>query len=229
MRGLTRVVGTYVWNAGAQAGLAVRGTGFLATRAALEKENASLREQLARADTRTALYQALEEENQALRGIVHLTEREQGITARVVSSLRASPYGTFTVGAGKADGIAIGSLVMTSDAGAGGFVIGRVSDVGTHTALVTEFFAPNVSTEATIRGASIVLQGRGGGNARATVPRSVAVVAGDPVTSPLFGGRALGVVGAVHAESASAYSEVYVGFPVNLAATSFVYVISVRN
>ena len=118
-----------------------------------------------------------------------------------------------------------GSLVMTNDAAGGGFVVGRVRDVGKRTALVLELFAPNTSVPVVIRGASAFAEGRGGGNARAEIPRGLEVASGDAVTSRLFGGRAVGIVGSVYSDQSSATSEVYIGLPGGLAALQFVYVI----
>ncbi|OGG71160.1 hypothetical protein A3F27_02460 [Candidatus Kaiserbacteria bacterium RIFCSPHIGHO2_12_FULL_53_13] len=210
-----------VWKLGVSAGKAVRGSGFFSSRAALEKENAALKDQLARSQVRAAAYQALKDENAALRGMLRISENELGITAPVVSSFRASPYGTFLVGAGSSDAVTPGSLVLTEE----NFVIGRVADVSPHSALVNELFAPNVSTDALIRGAGVSVDGQGGGNARANVPREVQVEIGDPVTSPVLKGRTIGVVGAVEEDPASAYKRVYIRLPVNLAALQFVYLL----
>ena len=226
VRGLVRAGGTYVFNAGAYALVRIADSGFFSSRRALSEDNRSLRERIAELEVRAAAVEVLKDENASLRAIARLAEIEKGITAPVISSVRSSPYGTFSIGAGADDGIIEGSLVTTGDSAVGGFVVGQVSDVGRRTALVRELFAPNTSVAVVIRGASATALGRGGGNARAEVPRGLPVVSGDPVTSRLFGGRAVGVVGSVRSEPSSATSEVYIGLPVNLVALQFVYVIS---
>jgi len=225
VRSLIRAGGTHVYTAGAHALEAVADSGFFSSRRPLSEDNRSLRERVAELEMRAASYQVLKDENTSLRAIVRLGEDGKGITAPVVSSIRSSPFGTFSIGVGAEDGIMEGSLVMTGDVLDGGFVVGRINAVGKHTALVLEIFAPNTSIPVVIRGASVAALGRGGGNARAEIPRGLPVAIGDPVTSRLFGGRLVGVVGAVRSDPSSATSEVYIGLPVNLAALQFVYVI----
>ena len=225
VRSLVRAGGMYVYRAGAGTLVRIADSGFFSARRTLSEDNRSLRERVAELEVRAAAVQVLKDENGSLRAIVHLAEAEKGITAPVVSSVRSSPYGTFSIGAGTEDGVVEGSLVMTGDSSGGGFVVGRVSDVGKHTALVLELFAPNTSIPVVIRGASTSAEGRGGGNARAEIPRGLPVAVGDPVTSRLFGGRAVGIVGSVLSVPSSATSEVYIGLPVNLAALQFVFII----
>ncbi len=225
IRGFARMVGGSIWSVGTGASDAILGSGFFSSKAALARENAALREELAQANTRAALYLVEQEENRALHDLVHLAQATPGVTAPITSSLRSSPYGTFTIGAGASDGITPGHFVMTSDSSKG-FVVGEVSEVSEHSSLVTQLFAPNVVNEGSVRGVDITLEGRGGGNARAEVPRSAGVAVGDPITAPKYGGRALGIVGDVKAESSSAYSEVFINVPVNVGNLSFVYVIS---
>lgn len=213
-----------------QAANGITGMGIFTTRAALESQNRSLVEQLAQFEERAGGYDALKAENEQLRALAHLVEgsggaASTGVTAPVVSSVQSSPYGTFLIGAGAADGITRGSYVITS----GGFVVGLVSDMGPHTAVVAELFAPNTSLNATVGGAAIAAHGSGGGNARAQVPRGLSIVVGDPVLSPELGQRPIGIVGNIASSSASASQDVSISLPVNLASLVYVYIIPVRN
>ncbi|MEK7480279.1 MAG: rod shape-determining protein MreC [Patescibacteria group bacterium] len=225
VRGLVRAGGGSLYSAGARTLSGIADSGFFSSRRTLSENNRSLREQVAELEVRAAAVQVLRDENASLRAVVRLAEAEKGITAPIISSVRSSPFGTFSIGAGTKDGVMEGSLVMTNDAAGGGFVVGRVRDVGKRTALVLELFAPNTSVPVVIRGASAFAEGRGGGNARAEIPRGLEVASGDAVTSRLFGGRAVGIVGSVYSDQSSATSEVYIGLPVGLAALQFVYVI----
>lgn len=205
----------------------ISGSGFFSTRRALLAENAALTEQVAQFQERSAAYRVLKDENNALRELLNVAEvaqgknKESGITAPVVSSFRASPYGTFHVGAGSADSVAEGSLVLSAE----NFVIGRIESAGAHASLVRELFAPNVSVDAVLRGIGVAVQGQGGGNARADVPRQAEVAVGDPVISAAFGGRAIGVVGNVSEDAGNAYKRVHIYLPVNLPVLQFVYIV----
>lgn len=236
LRALSRSAGTVVWRVGEDAAHRVLGSGFFSSRRALLTENAILKQEIAGLQTRAGSYEVLKSENASLRTMARLAEEDQGITAPIVSSITASPYGTFMVGAGSADGVSVGSLVLVGpvrgeasngagDNESGNFVVGSVSDVGKNVSLVTEVFAPNVSSEATIQGASVTLVGQGGGNARGVVPRALPVTPGDPVFSSRFAGRSVGIVGAVREDSAHTHQNIYIRLPVSLSALQFVYVI----
>ncbi len=225
LRALVRTATIPVWTAGSRAASAVFGSGFFTSRASLLRENALLQQQLSDAEQRAAGYQALKDENDSLRSIALLAGVEKGITAPVVSSVLSSPYGSFLIGAGSADELARGSIVLAASPDAGGFVIGRVGDVSAHTALVNELFAPGTALEATLKGAAVMLQGRGD-NARADIPRELSVSVGDIVTVPSLGGRPVGVVDNVVSDPASSHQEVYIGLPVSISSLRFIYVVS---
>ncbi len=203
-------------------GSAITGSGFFSSRASLQAQNQALSDELAQYQERATGFAALQAENDQLRAITHLAQEPTGVTAPVVSSVISSPYGTFLIGAGALDGISSGSLVLSS----GGFVVGTVSDVGPHTATVSEIFAPGATTQAIVHGTAVTLSGSGGGNARAAIPRGVNVAQGDPVVSPEFGQRPLGIVGDVASSSAQAMQDVFIRLPVSLGALQFVYVVS---
>lgn len=169
---------------------------------------------------RAAEAEALRRENDELRQLVHLAANTPGTTAPVVSSLHASPYGTFLIQVGADDRVGVGDLVLSS----GGFVIGRVQSAGFGTALVAELLAPGASLEATLNGASITLEGDGSGRGRTQAPRGLAVSVGDTVVAPTLGQRPVGVVGAIASSSAGAAQEVYVRLPSGLSGLRFVYV-----
>ena len=223
-RAFARAGAANMWAAGASAGERVFDSGFFSTRRALEKENKTLREELTQLQTRVAAFDILKIENESLRLLAHFAERERGITALIVSSLRSSPYGTFLIGAGSEDGIRAGNLVMAGDPQFGGFVIGRVESTDARISLVKAVFAPNEAFDAVINDISVMLLGRGGGQARAEAPRDAEIKTGDSVFSPSVGGRAIGVVGGVEVDKGDASQRVYVILPFSLTYR-FVYIV----
>lgn len=200
------------------------GSGFFSSRASLAAQNRSLTEQLAQYEERAASYAVLQEENAQLRDMVQLAQSTSGFTAPIVSSLRSSAYGTFLIGAGENDGVARGNVVLTS----GGFVLGSVSDIASHTAVISEILAPGASLDAIVQGTAIVVEGRGGGNGRASAPRGLDIAIGSPVVVPAYGSRALGIVGEIATSSSSATQDLYIHIPVNRAGIQFVYVVASR-
>jgi cell shape-determining protein MreC len=221
VRSNVRTISSSAWTAAAGTLTAIDQSGVLATRRHLVSENTALKEQLSLHDEQSARFRALEAENRSLRELAHFVETQGGLTARVTSSFRASPYGTFTIGAGTDDGVDAGAVVLT----AGGIVVGEVTEADRHSASVETLFAPGRMTDLTGQDISFAAEGRGGGNARATVSRDALVVVGDAFTSPGHGGRVAGIVGNIETASSSATQTLYLRVPVNLDTLTFVYVI----
>ncbi len=209
-----------LWPIGHALWSAVANTEYFSTRAALEQQIGSLRQQLADAQEQAAAYASLKQQYDALSQLTHLAQNASGVSARIISSLSSSPYGTFLIGAGSANGIVQGALVLDG----ADFAIGEVSDVGKSTALVKTVFAPGNKVAVTIDGASATLGGQGGESGEADVPQGVPIAIGDPVIAPQLGGKAVGIVEHVTSNPANALQNVYISLPVNLAVLQFVYV-----
>ncbi len=223
VRGYARAGGSTIWAAASAASSAVTHSGAFSTRRALEKENIKLAEEIAARDEEAARFSALKDENDALRAMADLASGESnGVTAPVLSSFRTSPYGTFVIGAGARDGVEEGSLVLTP----GGFVLGAVTSTSAHEAQVRSVYAAGNETDVVARDIAFVMEGRGGGNARAEVARDTSLSANDVVTAQAFSGRPTGIIGKIESASSSAKATLYIRIPVNLDALSFVYVIA---
>jgi cell shape-determining protein MreC len=189
------------------------------------RENEALQEEIARLSLRVAELEGLEDENEELRTIARVAENSSGVGAPVISSMHSSPYGTFLIGAGESNGIKAGALVIAGSKEGSGFVIGRASDVSARSSLVVQVFAPEQKTEAMIGKIPLSVEGQGGGNARAKVPRDAQIREGDTVVSARFRGLPIGIVGSIVEDTAGAYQTVYIGLPVNLTTLKFVYVL----
>lgn len=222
VRSYARTLSSLAWSASANVATTFDRTGYFATRGALVDENNTLKETLALYEEQSARYRALEVQNQSLRDMVSLVESDgDGKTAGVLSAFRSSPYGTFVIGAGERDGIARGDIVLTP----GGFALGRVSDLDSHTAMVDGLFSPGNVIEVLVKDIAFDVEGRGGGNARAEIPRGAEVIVGDAVIVPSFGGRVAGVIGEIESASSSATQLIFIRLPHNLDTLRFVYVV----
>ncbi|HUO55982.1 MAG TPA: rod shape-determining protein MreC [Candidatus Paceibacterota bacterium] len=195
--------------------------GYFETHAALAAQNATLQAEVNSLQAQIALTNSLKAQNTSLQELVHLAQTQQGIAAPVASSFIASPYGTFLIGAGSAQGITQGSLVLTGE----NVVIGEVSNVGTDSATVLELLAPGSTIDAQLDGSSIVAHGKGGGNALAEAPNGLVITTGDSVTAPEFNERVIGIVGHVDSDPSNATQQVSIGLPVNLSSLQYVYVV----
>src|SRR3990167_9217681 len=111
IRSLARAGGSEIWKFGSSIAESVAGSGFFSSRRALTAENLALTQQIASLQERAAAHKVLQDENRALRDVLRVAgvekgpNRASGITAPIVSSFRSSPYGTFQVGAGRADSV----------------------------------------------------------------------------------------------------------------------------
>ncbi len=219
-----REFGSVMWQHGSAVISGIANSGGFSSRAALAQENAALRAEVAQLQGVSAANNATQAENEQLGALTHLATSLPGITAPVISSFRASPYGTFMIGAGSSDNVQKGALILTPD----GFVIGRVADVAAHTALVSELFAPHQSLDVVVDAIPLSLQGEGGGVASAQAPHAAAIAMGDSVVAPALGQRPVGVVGNVDSNPASPSTNVLVRLPTNIESLSFVYVETVQ-
>ncbi len=221
IRNTVRSIASTIWVGAGSARASVAGSGFFARNSKLASENEALKRELAQVRERAAAYGSISEENDTLRTMLHFAESAQGITAPVVSSYHASPYGTFMVSAGRNDAIARGDVVLSET----GYVIGRVADVGdTHT-LVKTAFQSGSTVDVVVGNAAVSAKGEGGGNARVDVPRGIDVRVGDTVIAPTFAGYPVGIVGKVEEVSTTAEQKVYIVLPVNLSLIRFVYIV----
>ncbi len=220
-RNFVRSVAGGMWNVSEHARVSVAGSGFFARNSTLASENEALKRELASVRERAAAYGALREENESLRALLRFTQASQGVTAPVVSSYHASPYGTFLVAAGANDAIAPGDIVLSET----GYAIGRVADVGTTHTLVKATFHSGAAIDVVLGNAAVTAAGEGSGNARVNVPRGIDVQVGDTVLAPTFAGHPVGIVGKVEEVSTTAEQKVFIVLPVNLSTIRFVYII----
>lgn len=203
-------------------GSSVFQTDFWKSRSALQREIERLSSEVDREKGMQAAFRVLEKENDILRTFARVAENTPGVTVSVISSYAASPYGTFMIGGGSAQGISVGDLALAGD----GFVLGSVTDVSEKSAVVSAVFSPGTLTDVMTDTVAFSVRGRGGGNARAEVPRELPLGVGDPLLAPLYGSRPVGVIGKIESASSSAFADVFVLFPYNTNTIRFVFVTS---
>jgi cell shape-determining protein MreC len=216
---LVRDVALPVSQIGGKIGEGLTQNGYFTSRRALEAQIAALQSEVQEEQLQAAAYSALEEKDASLSALEHIPATTPGLAAPVTSSIISSPYGTFTIGAGSADNISQGALVLSAE----GFVIGKVVQVQTHESLVAELFASGVQTPVSIDGAAVIASGQGG-EAVAEVPHGVSVSEGDPAIAPEYGGRPVGVIQHINSDPANARQAAYIALPVSLASLQYVYV-----
>jgi cell shape-determining protein MreC len=190
----------------------------LASRKSLLDENSDLRVEIEKLSSFKIQNELLRAENETLRKLLNVVEgRTDGITARTLSTLESSPFSTIVVDTGEIAGVSVGDYVVIE----GGTAIGYISEVGRRTSLVTLFTAPSEKTSILLGESNVQMEGRGGGNAIAKLPREIKISEGDLV--PLSGSNfAVGVVGKIESSPADAFQNIYISIPYNLGSVKFV-------
>lgn len=195
------------------------GNQWFESRNTLIAENLKLTDQLNAYHVKDAAYDAMQDENTRLRTLLGLAARLSGKAASVVSSPSASAYGTFTIDVGINEGVARGSVVYSPD----GYAVGIVTETDSNSSLVTELFAPNASLESVVDDTLIVLEGQGGGNARARAPRESTIQVGSVVRAPMVDAP-VGIVQHIESSPTGVDQQLYVRIPANLQTLTLVYV-----
>ncbi len=221
----TRGMTAAVWEAAQGARESFDSYGGISARATLAEENKSLREEIARLQSLSLHNDVLKTENATLRDMFGLREAyPEGVSAPVLSNPSVSPYGTFVIGSGSADGVAVGSFVLSAPRVA----IGQVREVGEHTALVGLFSAHGQKSEVMINAVRATYEGRGDGNGLVVVPRGITVNVGDASVLPGLP-FAIGFVGYIKSNPQDAETLVLVRVPTNLPGLSFVRIVPAPN
>ncbi|HEV3245533.1 MAG TPA: rod shape-determining protein MreC [Candidatus Paceibacterota bacterium] len=216
---LARDVVAPISNIGGKIGEDITQNGYFSSRRALEAQIAALQNEVQQEQLQAAAFSALEQRDTSLSALEHLAQTAPGLAAPITSSIVSSPYGTFTIGAGSADYVLQGAMVLSDE----GFVVGKVVQVQSHRSLVAQIFASRMQTTVSIDGAAVVASGEGG-EAEAQVPHGIVVSQGDPAIAPEYDDRPIGIVQHVDSNPANAQQAVYIALPISLASLEYVYV-----
>ncbi|MBI2048302.1 MAG: rod shape-determining protein MreC [Parcubacteria group bacterium] len=221
VRSAARGMSAVAWIAAHEVGSTLDGVGGFSSRAALATENATLKQEVARLESLSLHNDVLRSENTTLRGMLTLREAHtEGVAAPVLSNPAVSPFGTFIIGSGTEDGVAVGSYVLSAPRVA----IGRVVEVDTRTALVELYSAPAKETEVMIDSIRSTYRGRGDGNGIVVIKRGVPVAEGDAAQLPGLP-YAIGFVGHIQNNPEDPDTTLLVRIPANLPSLSFVYIV----
>jgi len=212
-----------LWRAGIAGGALLDKVGaFFHTRSSLDREIATLREELLRLRFEALEAPMLREENRRLSELWQRRSYEESVLGRVLARPSASPYDTFVLDVGQRNSVSEGDLVI-----ADGIAIGVIAHVFWHTSVAKLFSAPGVVSVVSIDETStpIEAQGRGAGNFIAKVPRNIDVVEGSVVMLPDFNPRVFAVVERVAAEASDPFRTIYFRLPINFSEIDFVEVV----
>lgn len=187
-------------------------------------ENALLRAELASTTARVADRDLLYKENVELKSRLGRSVQGTVILAGILLRPPATPYDTYMVDAGEAEGVRAGDYVS-----AGGTTrIGTISEVYAHTSRAVLFSAPGQTYDALLHLAStthivpVSMQGQGSGSFMGQVPAGTPVKAGDSIIFPGVASALAGSVSSVAFDPKQSFITLYARLPVDLLSLRFV-------
>ncbi len=166
-----------------------------------------------------ATIERLSKENEEFRKLLG-DDKEEHIAAGVIARPPFSPYDSFVLDRGTADGITEGAIVYhTSD-----YVIGYVRHAYTKSSVVALFSSPGIESTVYVYGPNIyaTAYGEGGGVIRISVPQGVNLAEGNVVVLPTLDTGILGTISSVTSVPTQPEQHAYLSFPVSMQSIRIV-------
>lgn len=197
---------------------------LVASKKSLLKENDELKDIIDRTALDAYSYTLLRQENDMLKEKFGRKPEKEFLLARVLATPGQSPFDTLVIDAGTAEGVSSGMRIFTD----GDFVIGEVTSVFHHSAVVTLYSSSGteLAVELVASSTPATLYGQGGGNFLITLPRGVPVSVGDLVDIPALAPEYAAVIDAVNRPEGESLQYIYLKLPVNVYQLKWVYVAS---
>lgn len=197
---------------------------LMTSKKTLLKENDELKDIIDRTALDAYSYDLLRQENDMLKERLGRKPEKDYLLARVLATPGQSPFDTIVIDAGSAEGVTLGMRIFTD----GDFVIGEVTSIFHHSAVVTLYSASGTELAVTLAKDSTpaILYGQGGANFLITLPRGVPVSAGDLVNIPALAPEYAAVVDAVDRPEGESLEYIHLKLPMNIYQLKWVYVAS---
>lgn len=197
---------------------------LLSSKKSLLEENDKLKDLIDRTALEAYSYDLVRQENDVLKEKLGRKPEEEFLLARVLATPGQSPFDTLVIDAGSAEGISLGMHIFTD----GDFVIGEVTSIFHHSAVVTLYSAPGIELPVTLATDSTpaTLYGRGGGNFLIILPRGVHVAVGDLVNIPALAPNYAGVVDGVDRPEGESLQYIHLKLPMNIYQLKWIYAAS---
>jgi cell shape-determining protein MreC len=185
-------------------------------------KNLSLEEQNATLLLKEADYDLVVKENETLKNEFGRSIGMRKTVASILSKPPRSPYDTLVIDAGSADSVTSGSKVYAG----GNILIGLISNITTHTSLVSLFSSGGQKQDAIVSrtGETFTLEGDGGQNFKVEVPKDTDILWGEEFIYPGIEHSILATVYFIDTESEASFKTVYLRIPTNVFASQYVFV-----
>lgn len=197
---------------------------LISSKKSLLEENDKLKDLIDRTALEAYSYDLVRQENDVLKEKLGRKPEEEFLLARVLATPGQSPFDTLVIDAGSEEGVSLGMRIFTD----GDFVIGEVTSVFHHSAVVTLYSASGTELPVTLATDSTptTLYGRGGGDFLIVLPRGVHVAVGDLVNIPALAPNYAGVVRGVDRPEGESLQYIHLKLPMNIYQLKWVYVTS---
>jgi cell shape-determining protein MreC len=195
---------------------------YIAFQSTLVKENNALHTEIEALKLKEIDYDIITKENQELKSLLGRDPKSERVFARILSKPPRSPYDTMVLDVGTEQGVQLGDKVYLS----GNVIIGLVTHLTSHTALVTLFSNGDQKQGAVLErtGATYELVGKGAENMVLEVPKDTDVLWGDVFVYPALTPSIIGSVQYIDTSSQSSFKTVYIRFPGNVFSAKWVFV-----
>ncbi len=195
---------------------------YLQSKNALREENDRLTRTIDRMMSDAYATDILRQENAELKAVLGRETSRQLLLARVLAAPGMAPYDTLVIDVGEREGLFPGVSVFAD----GDFMIGEVTKVFAHSAVVTLYSSAGNTLEVRLGATSTpsLAHGMGGGTFRVTVPKGLSVGVGDTVEMPAIAPTFVGVVTGVQRPEHSSLQDLFIALPMNVHELRFVYI-----
>lgn len=192
-----------------------------AEKKALQEDNDALREKIMQLETRIALSEAADKENEALK--ISAEEKNKFLLAYVIFQPPLTPYDMLIIDSGSENGVKEGMQVSAF----GNVLLGYVADVFDDTSKIKLISSFNEETNILLESSGVpaIAIGRGGENFEITLPRPVNVEIGERIITlgkqPLL----VGTVEKIEQQTADPFQKILFRLPVNLQYLNQVFLL----
>jgi cell shape-determining protein MreC len=195
--------------------------------AALERENETLRAELASTTASLADRNLLYQETISLKARLGRDIAVRSVLAGIVMRPPGTPYDVLMIDAGRAQGVSLGDYVSAG----GTTIIGTIDEAYQTSARVKLLSAPEESYQGLLSETTqhpavpLTVVGQGGNSLTAQVPAKTLVIPGDAVVLPGIANGYSGIVSHVDVKNGDSFETLYLQLPVDPQELQYVEVL----
>lgn len=196
----------------------------LNSKTSLSAENNLLKEQIKSDQINQVLFNLLKTENEELKDILNRKSNSQNILlSAILVKPFLSPYDTFVIDVGEADGVVVLDKVVVD----GNIFIGYISEVYDNASKVILYSSPGEKVKVLIGNNNIEKEaiGLGNGNFKVEMPREDDIKEGDSIVIPSIVANIFGIVERIEFKESDSFRNILFKYPININELKWVEVV----